>query len=203
MERLSADDQVMLWPDALWPQEIGAVAILDGSSLLGPDGQVGSGRYEPCRIPAASGSPVPAAVARTRAWTRRTTVDRRAVRSTSTSTCSRAAAAPGDEAALLRAVERLRRQRLDRSRPLWQMCLLPGLPDGRVGLFVKLHHAIADGIAGIATIATFLDAVADPRPHGYHRGRRGRARPRGICWRTTRAALRSSSAMRWPRSGTR
>jgi len=40
--------------------------------------------------------------------------------------------APGDQAALLRAAEQLRRVRLDRSRPLWQMWLLPGLPEGRV-----------------------------------------------------------------------
>jgi hypothetical protein len=40
--------------------------------------------------------------------------------------------APGDEAALLRAAEQLRRVRLDRSRPLWQMWLLPELPEGRV-----------------------------------------------------------------------
>jgi diacylglycerol O-acyltransferase / wax synthase len=38
--------------------------------------------------------------------------------------------APGDEAALLRAAEQLRRFRLDRSRPLWQMWLL-GLPEAR------------------------------------------------------------------------
>ncbi|HET9973132.1 MAG TPA: wax ester/triacylglycerol synthase domain-containing protein, partial [Streptosporangiaceae bacterium] len=56
--------------------------------------------------------------------------------------------APGDEAALLLATEQLRRRRLDRSRPLWQMCFLPGLPENRVGMFVKMHHAIADGIAG-------------------------------------------------------
>ncbi len=36
-----------------------------------------------------------------------------------------------DEAALLRAAEQLRVP-LDRSRPLWQMWLLPGLPEGRV-----------------------------------------------------------------------
>jgi diacylglycerol O-acyltransferase len=104
--------------------------------------------------------------------------------------------APGDEAALLLAVERLRRSRLDRSRPLWQMCLLPGLQDNRIGLFVKMHHAIADGIAGIATVGALLDAVPDlpaapappwtPRPMptppalfadtiGWHLSRLGRA----------------------------
>jgi len=41
--------------------------------------------------------------------------------------------APGEEAGLLRATEQLRRVRLDRSRPLWQMWLLPGLAEGRVG----------------------------------------------------------------------
>jgi WS/DGAT/MGAT family acyltransferase len=69
---------------------------------------------------------------------------------------------PGDEAALLRAVESLRRDRLSRSRPLWQLCLLPGLADHRVGLFVRMHHALADGIAGIATIGTLLDLAPEP-----------------------------------------
>jgi diacylglycerol O-acyltransferase / wax synthase len=69
--------------------------------------------------------------------------------------------APGDEAALLLATEQLRRRRLDRSRPLWQMCFLPGLPANRVGMFAKMHHAIANGIAGMATLGTLLDAVPD------------------------------------------
>jgi diacylglycerol O-acyltransferase len=28
-----------------------------------------------------------------------------------------------------------------------------------VGLFVRMHHAIADGMAGVATMARFLDAT--------------------------------------------
>jgi diacylglycerol O-acyltransferase len=67
---------------------------------------------------------------------------------------------PGDEAALLLATEQLRR-RLDRSRPLWEMLFLPGLPENRVGMFVKMHHAIADGIAGVATLGALLDAAPD------------------------------------------
>lgn len=66
------------------------------------------------------------------------------------------------EAALLLAVERLRRQRLDRSRPLWEMWFLPGLPDKQIALFVRLHHSIADGMAAISA---FLDPVPDaPAP---------------------------------------
>lgn len=39
MERLSADDQIMLWPDAMWLQESGGVAILNGACLLDADGR--------------------------------------------------------------------------------------------------------------------------------------------------------------------
>ena len=42
------------------------------------------------------------------------------------------------------------------------MWLLPGLPDRRVGLLMRMHHAIADGIAGVATLGAFVDTVPDP-----------------------------------------
>jgi diacylglycerol O-acyltransferase len=162
MERLTAEDRIMLWPDALWPQEIGAIGVLEGEALLDVAGRVRieavqqavGGRlhlvprfrqllYQPGR---GLGGPL---------WVDAPAFDLadhvRVV----------PLPAPGGEAALLRTVERLRRQRLDRSRPLWEMCLLPGLPDRRVGLFVRMHHAIADGIAGVASLGAFLDPVPD------------------------------------------
>jgi hypothetical protein len=39
MERLTAEDQVMLGPDEIWPQDIGALAVLDGGSLMEPSGR--------------------------------------------------------------------------------------------------------------------------------------------------------------------
>ena len=42
------------------------------------------------------------------------------------------------------------------------MWFLPGLPDGRVGLFMKVHHAIVDGVAGVATLGAFVDTVPEP-----------------------------------------
>lgn len=33
MERLSAEDRFVLWPEQVWPQEIGALVILDGHAL--------------------------------------------------------------------------------------------------------------------------------------------------------------------------
>jgi WS/DGAT/MGAT family acyltransferase len=72
---------------------------------------------------------------------------------------------PGDQAQLLRACAQLARRRLDPSRPLWELWLLPGLPEQRVGLFLKLHHAFADGMAGVAAFGALLDLTADaPTP---------------------------------------
>jgi len=74
-------------------------------------------------------------------------------------------APPGDEACLLDVVERLLRPRLDRSRPLWELWFLTGLAGGRLGVLCKVHHAVADGLAAIALIASLLDlepGAADP-----------------------------------------
>jgi hypothetical protein len=69
---------------------------------------------------------------------------------------------PGtDETGLLAVTEQLRSQRFDPSQPLWRMWFMPGLPAGRVAMFVKLHHSIADGMAAMTTIAAFLNAGPD------------------------------------------
>jgi WS/DGAT/MGAT family acyltransferase len=69
------------------------------------------------------------------------------------------------EAQLLRAIERLRRERLDPSRPLWEMWFLTGLPNQQIAVFVRLHHAIADGMAAMATISALLDPAPEaPAP---------------------------------------
>ena len=39
VKRLSAEDRLILWPDEVWPQDIGALGVLDGSSLLDSDGR--------------------------------------------------------------------------------------------------------------------------------------------------------------------
>src|SRR4029453_16389290 len=43
MQRLAAEDEIMLWGDERWPQEIAALAVLDGTGLLDPAGR---GRIE-------------------------------------------------------------------------------------------------------------------------------------------------------------
>jgi WS/DGAT/MGAT family acyltransferase len=41
------------------------------------------------------------------------------------------------------------------------MWFMPGLPERRIGLFVRMHHAIADGMAAMTTVGAFLDSVPD------------------------------------------
>jgi WS/DGAT/MGAT family acyltransferase len=165
VERLSAEDEIMLWPDAIWPQEIGALVVLEGGPLLDSAGRV---RIDVIRRAVAGRLPLVPRFRQLLHEPRRGLGGPLWVDAPAFDIASHVRVArlrePGDEARLLRAVERLRRERLDRSRPLWEMWLLPGLPDKRVGLFVRMHHAIADGIAGVATVGAFLDSVPDAAP---------------------------------------
>lgn len=38
----------------------------------------------------------------------------------------------------------------DRDRPPWQTLLVEGLPNGRAGYLIKVHHSASDGLSGIA-----------------------------------------------------
>ncbi len=74
---------------------------------------------------------------------------------------------PGDLATLRSEVGRLLSVELDRRRPLWELWALDGLADGRVAVLVKVHHAMVDGVAGIALMSTLLQPAPRedvPRP---------------------------------------
>jgi diacylglycerol O-acyltransferase / wax synthase len=80
---------------------------------------------------------------------------------------TRSVPAPGDEAALLAVCSQLNEPPLDRSRPLWEVWLLTGLAGGTVGLFIRLHHVVADGTAALPLLGVMFDAVPDaPRQAG-------------------------------------
>jgi WS/DGAT/MGAT family acyltransferase len=57
----------------------------------------------------------------------------------------REATGPLDDAALRAAVAVLFQQRLDRSRPLWRIDVIPELAESRSALIWRIHHALADG----------------------------------------------------------
>lgn len=58
-------------------------------------------------------------------------------------------------------VARLVSRRLDRSFPLWEVYVIDGLPDGRVGILSKNHHAAVDGQSGVKIMTTLLSADRD------------------------------------------
>jgi len=47
---------------------------------------------------------------------------------------------------------------MDRQHPLWDTTLVHGLKGNRTGLIIRLHHCLADGIAGVGLINVLLDA---------------------------------------------
>jgi WS/DGAT/MGAT family acyltransferase len=227
MDRLTASDLFMLWAgDFGWSQDIGVLAILDGTRLLDPDGRVRIDevrrRLEPrlhlvprfrqllYRPRRGLGWPL---------WVDAPSFD------LAEHLRVHPLAAPGEEAQLLAACAQLYQQRLDPSRPLWQAWLLPGLPDHRVGLLLRAHHTIADGVAGMATFGALLDLDADapttvvppwtPTPiptagellrDNLHRRRqelgRGLSRLAHASWprRASSGALREFFAQRAPRT---
>ena len=73
---------------------------------------------------------------------------------------------PGDRSALLESAMTAVTTPLPRSRPLWRAVFVTGLADGRVGLVLALHHVLADGIGGLAVLATLADSAGGPEPDG-------------------------------------
>jgi diacylglycerol O-acyltransferase / wax synthase len=72
--------------------------------------------------------------------------------------------APGDDAALRRLAGRLFAQRLDRSKPLWEMHLVEGLEGDRFALVSKTHHALVDGVSGVDITSVLFSLSADEVP---------------------------------------
>ncbi len=72
---------------------------------------------------------------------------------------------PGSQRELLNLVDRIIGQRLDRSKPLWEMWLVEGLQaaDGaeRWALVAKTHHAMIDGVSGVDLMTVLFDLTPD------------------------------------------
>ncbi len=54
--------------------------------------------------------------------------------------------------------------KLDRSKPLWEMWIVEGLADGRIGIVAKMHHSTVDGVSGAALLTVLFDLQAEPDP---------------------------------------
>lgn len=63
---------------------------------------------------------------------------------------------PGRYRELFTLVSRLHSTLLDRNRPLWELHLIEGLANDQFALYIKTHHAMMDGIAGIHMMQSML-----------------------------------------------
>lgn len=68
--------------------------------------------------------------------------------------------APGGQAAILEVAAELLVARLPRDRPLWAARLVTGPGEGDAALIIVFHHVLADGIGGLAVLASLVDGAA-------------------------------------------
>jgi len=70
---------------------------------------------------------------------------------------------PGEIKNLLRYVSLNHGALLDRSRPMWEVHIIEGLTDGRVALYTKIHHSLADGVTALRLLQRTLTTDPDDR----------------------------------------
>ncbi|CDO58353.1 Wax ester synthase/acyl-CoA:diacylglycerol acyltransferase [Candidatus Phaeomarinobacter ectocarpi] len=63
---------------------------------------------------------------------------------------------PGTMEQLTTFVSRLHGQRLDRNHPLWECYCIEGIEGNRVAMYIKVHHALVDGVAATAIMSSTL-----------------------------------------------
>ncbi|MGO8871099.1 MAG: wax ester/triacylglycerol synthase family O-acyltransferase [Acidimicrobiales bacterium] len=57
---------------------------------------------------------------------------------------------------------------LDRSRPLWHLAVVDGLPGDRLAVIERVHHSVTDGLGGVEIATALFDL--EPRPPAPARG---------------------------------
>ena len=71
---------------------------------------------------------------------------------------------PGSDEQLRTLAARVFSQRLDRSKPLWELWLVDRLEGGRFAIVGKSHHCLVDGVSGVDITTVLFDAAPDPAP---------------------------------------
>ncbi len=68
---------------------------------------------------------------------------------------------PGSIRQLKRLCGRLLSQKLDRTKPLWEIWIVEGIEDGRFALVAKAHHCMVDGAGGADLLAALLSPTQE------------------------------------------
>jgi diacylglycerol O-acyltransferase / wax synthase len=71
---------------------------------------------------------------------------------------------PGDERALLDLAAALMARPLSLERPPWSVTVVTGLAGGRAAIVVVFHHVLADGLGGLAVLASLVDGAPAAAP---------------------------------------
>lgn len=115
---------------------------------------------------------------------------------------------PGSEEQLRKIAGRLFSQKLDRSKPLWELWLIQGLKRKRFALITKTHHALVDGVSGVDITTVLFDVtpvpeasepehewIPEPEPSTAHLAARG---IEDLAATPLRLARRAESAIEHP-----
>src|SRR5665647_386108 len=159
-ERVSTDDLMSLASErGSTPMQVGAVLMLDARESLDPGlaleaiarriTSVPRLRQRLVKVPWGCGRPV---------W-----VDDRDFTVTNHFSVVRCPA-PGGEGGILGVAAEMLLTRLRRDRPLWAATLVTETGQGGAALIIVFHHVLADGIGGLAVLASLVDGAAEP--HG-------------------------------------
>ena len=68
-----------------------------------------------------------------------------------------------DREVLWKLISELHSEPLDRSRPMWMAYVIDGLEGGRFALYIKVHHTVIDGVAGLKKITAALSTDPESR----------------------------------------
>ena len=71
---------------------------------------------------------------------------------------------PGGQAELEALAGRILSQVMDRGKPLWDIHVIGGLESGRGAILARVHHALADGVAGASLMRIVLDQTPTSPP---------------------------------------
>ena len=75
------------------------------------------------------------------------------------------AESPGGIRELAEVIAEVTARPLPRDRPLWELTVVDGLEGGQIGFVMKVHHALADGLASVSLLANAFeldDAIIEP-----------------------------------------